>query len=460
VYRYVATKAQNNPTYEYWPKRPEGKINMDFLDYTLPLSLYPLVWLMPSGKLFLQANYKSILYDMDTKKETALPDMPHAARVYPASGGAAMLPLTPANNYTAEVLFCGGSAADLQNSTDAGAGFNVTAVRADDSCVRIRPDDAEPKYEDDDSLPEGRSMGSLVYLPDGTMWLGNGVEYGTAGYGSENYSIGLSYGQVPLYTPAVYDPNAESGSRWSRNGFTPSTEERMYHSTAILLADGSVMVSGSNPNPDVATEGWPTKYSVEKWYPTWYNEPRPTHSGFPDKLSYGGAAWNLTLTDKNADPAKIKLAVIRTGFSTHGINFGQRYLELETSYNHNKDTGEITLHASQMPPNANLFTPGPAMIFLVVNGVASEGEMIVIGSGNIEKQPTEDATVLPKSESTGSGKDKTAAESNDHSATETGETNSKVDINNNAVNKPNSASSLASPILALVVGILGAAAWM
>jgi hypothetical protein len=127
-----------------------------------------------SGRLFLQAAYKSILYDMNTQTETPLPDMPYSQRVYPASAAAVMLPLTPANNYTVTILFCGGSAANLAKSSDGGSGFNVTAVVADDSCVRINPDDANPVYEDDDSLPEPRSMGQLIYLPTGEMWLGNG----------------------------------------------------------------------------------------------------------------------------------------------------------------------------------------------------------------------------------------------------------------------------------------------
>jgi hypothetical protein len=122
----------------------------------------------------MQAAYKTILYDMDNKTETALPDMPYAQRVYPASAAAVMLPLTAANDYTPTILFCGGSAADLSVSSDGGANFNVTAVQADDSCVRITPDDADPVYTDDDSLPEPRSMGQLIYLPDGTLWLGNG----------------------------------------------------------------------------------------------------------------------------------------------------------------------------------------------------------------------------------------------------------------------------------------------
>lgn len=121
----------------------------------------------------MQAGYQSILYDLNTKVETPLADMPYAQRVYPASGAAVMLPLTPANNYTPTILFCGGSDADLSKSTDAGAGFNVTAVPADNTSVRITPE-GDAKYYDDDNLPEGRSMGNLIYLPDGKLWLGNG----------------------------------------------------------------------------------------------------------------------------------------------------------------------------------------------------------------------------------------------------------------------------------------------
>ncbi|WOO82856.1 Aldehyde oxidase GLOX [Vanrija pseudolonga] len=396
---YVSTFAQNEPSYEYWPKQSSGAIPMNFLNATVPVNLFPLTWLLPSGKLFLQAAYKTILYDLKVRQEIPLQDMPYAQRVYPASAAAAMLPLTPQNGYSAEILFCGGSAADLSKSTDGGAMFNVTAVVADNTCVRIRPDDANPVYTDDDKLPEPRCMGSFVYLPDGTMWLGNGVGMGTAGYGDDHYSLGQSYGQHPVYMPVIYNPNAPAGSRFNRDGLSASSEERMYHSTAILLADGSVLVSGSNPNKDVTNVQWGTKYSVEKWYPTWYNQPRPIPTTpFPSSLSYGGDAWTLNFTQIGVDPSTIKVAVVRTGFSTHGMNFGQRYLELETSYSLINATGEVTLTVGQMPINPNIFTPGPAMIFLVVNGIPSEGELVVIGNGQIGTQPIGAATVLPQSQ--------------------------------------------------------------
>ncbi|WVQ72346.1 hypothetical protein IAR50_001897 [Cryptococcus sp. DSM 104548] len=394
---YVSTQKQNNPTYEFFPKTDNQSHYMAFLNYTVPVNLFPLTWLMPGGKLFMQAAYKTILYDIDAKEEIPLPDMPYAVRVYPASAANALLPLTPANNYSATVLFCGGSAADFNQSSDGGAQFNVTAVPADATCVRISPEDENPQYEDDDTMLEGRSMGQFVYLPDGTMWMGNGVGMGTAGYGDDGYSIGQSYGQEPLYTPAIYDPSAPQGSRWTRDGLGTSNQERMYHSTAILLPDSSLMVSGSNPNKDVTFTQWPTSYSVERWYPLWYNEERPEPSTWPTTLTYGGDYFNVSYTPSNSssNADNTKVVVIRGGFSTHAINFGQRFLELNTTYTKDETSGEVTVHASQMPPNANIFPPGPAMIFLVVDGIPSTGKFVMVGSGVIETQPISDVAVLP-----------------------------------------------------------------
>lgn len=187
---YVNTAAQDNPTYEFFPPKGDGEaINLQFLTDTLPINLYALTWLLPSGNLFMQANRKTILYNYKNLTTTNLPDMPHAARVYPASAATVMLPLTPANNYTATLLFCGGSAT-TQWGNDGTAGYNVTAVQADNTCVRISPDGTNPQYVDDDYMFEGRSMGQFVYLPDGSLWMGNGVNMGTAGYGDDHYSVG------------------------------------------------------------------------------------------------------------------------------------------------------------------------------------------------------------------------------------------------------------------------------
>jgi hypothetical protein len=51
--RYVSTFVQNNPTYEYWPRTAakSTKYGMSFLNETVPVNLFPLTWLLPSGEL-------------------------------------------------------------------------------------------------------------------------------------------------------------------------------------------------------------------------------------------------------------------------------------------------------------------------------------------------------------------------------------------------------------------------
>ena len=101
---------QDNPTWEIFPAQSDQPpVVSDILSTTLPVNLYPLTWMLPSGKLLLQSNWKTSLLDYRTQKETAIDDMLDAVRVYPASGGSTMLALTPDNNYTAMLLFCGGT---------------------------------------------------------------------------------------------------------------------------------------------------------------------------------------------------------------------------------------------------------------------------------------------------------------------------------------------------------------
>jgi hypothetical protein len=50
---------------------------------------------LPSGKLFMQANWSTIVYDWETRTRTDLPYMTHAVRVYPgASLGCPRLSVT------------------------------------------------------------------------------------------------------------------------------------------------------------------------------------------------------------------------------------------------------------------------------------------------------------------------------------------------------------------------------
>ncbi|RDX42703.1 copper radical oxidase [Lentinus brumalis] len=423
---YVNSADQDNPTWEIFPPTDGDVVKSDILSTTLPVNLFPLTWLLPSGKIFLQSNWKTALLDYKAKAETPLDDMLDAVRVYPASGGSTMLPLTPDNNYTATLLFCGGS--NLQ-SDQWKPDWNIAAYNASTSCVRITPDESS-SYVQDDPLPEGRSMGNLILLPNGKILMLNGAETGTAGYGTQDWTLNESYADNPVLMPIIYDPSAAKGKRWSRDGLSPSTVPRMYHSGATLLPDGSVFVSGSNPHADYAVDNvkFPTEYRVEYFYPSYYNERRPEPQGILSTLSYGGDYFNVTLTKDDLagdvnNVKKTKVVVIRTGFSTHAMNMGQRMLELQTSYTGHSDGG-ATLHVSQLPANPAMFQPGPALVFVVVDGVPSVGVQVMIGSGKLGTQPTTTLAVLPTSQVAAESSDNSTSGDNSAQGSNNGDKNS------------------------------------
>ncbi|KAL4063440.1 glyoxal oxidase [Scleroderma citrinum] len=405
------------PTYEFYPSRGQAEV-MQFMATTSGLNSYAHTYLMPSGKMLVQANLSTILWDYNQNVETPLPNMPNGvARVYPASGAVAILPLTPDNNYTPTVLFCGGTdlPADFYGNYS-WPFFNTWLYPASSDCQRLTPepqDGSSPAYEQDDNLFQGRTMGQFITLPDGTMLLVNGASNGTAGYANQTLYV-PSLDQMPFYQslasgpvarPAIYNPKAPKGSRWSDAGLSASSIARLYHSTAILLPDASVLIAGSNPNIDVTLHSpYPTTYTAEIFYPPYFSSSvRPQVSGIPNNLSYGGNYFDLTVSSTsykgltaNQAAANTTVVLSRSGFSTHAMNMGQRHLQLNNTYTVNND-GSYVLHVSQVPPNPNLLTPGPALLFVVVNGIPSNGTMVIVGTGQVETQPTTAASSLPSS---------------------------------------------------------------
>lgn len=348
-----------------------------------------------------------------------------------------MLPLTPRNGYNPTILFCGGQVMpDNAWGTYGYPNIDTWTVAASPDCHRITPeptDGSSPNYVQDDNLPVGRTMGQFVGLPDGTLLLLNGAQYGTAGYANQTGTT-LTLGQMPygpslaagpVLQPVIYNPNAPAGSRFSSAGLGNSTVPRLYHSTALLLPDGSVMVAGSNPNADVnTTTTYPTTYTAEYFYPPYFSaKTRPAPQNVPTTLSYGGKPFDITVPSSsytgNVDDAagNTTVWVIRPGFTTHAMNMGQRIMQLNNTFTV-QSNGTIILHTAQLPPSPNLFQPGPALLFVTINGIPSNGTFLTVGSGKIETQPTAAVSVLPASVKSGqnSGKGNTTSNGNKNGA--------------------------------------------
>jgi hypothetical protein len=133
---------------------------------------------------------------------------------------------------------------------------------------------------------------------------------------------------------------------------------RGYHSAALLLPDGSV-VMGGDPNGGTTPN--------ERYRPSYFFKPRPIISGSPATIAYG-AGFSV----QTAVPGSIaEIVLMRAGAVTHGFNQNQRYVGCAM-------TGHTAteVHATA-PPDGNVAPPGWYLLFLVdVDRVPSSGEWV------------------------------------------------------------------------------------
>ncbi|KAG9319394.1 hypothetical protein KVV02_005394 [Mortierella alpina] len=350
--------ATNNPTWELFPKPDHVKAAdylptpMQFMEDALPHNLYPNVYSLPDGNLYIFANRKSIVFNVARNEVVkTMPDIPDGSRSYPLTGSHVLLPLDPAKNYAHEVLVCGGSEAQKQTA------------KALITCGRINLSAADPQWEMED-MPTPRLMGDAIILADGRVMLLNGVMTGYAGF---------RHGNDPILTPVVYDPNAPHGSRFTN--WTASEIPRMYHSVAMLLPDGTVFVAGSNENSEVRLEGvpYPTEYRVEIFTPPYLTTDlaRPEIvSKIPEKATYAQkVAVTIDVKDKSKYEPEITFMLGHKGFVTHSTHMSQRMTKLKATAG--KVEGTQITYEVEMPPNANIMPPGPHYIHVLNNGVPS-----------------------------------------------------------------------------------------
>jgi hypothetical protein len=381
----------DNPTLEFFPAKGDGTpIHSNFLEDAMPSNLFPHVFTLPDNRIFVAANQLAMIYDWVNDVETRLPDFPNGVRVnYPWSAGAVLLPLTPENNYTPEVLFCGGST--INDELDPSQLSSQTP--ASNQCARMVLNDAgiaggwQVEF-----MPGDRLMNDAILMPDGNVLFINGVATGMAGYGNVPDQVGQSNADNPVLTPWLYTPSAAKGQRFT-TGFASTTIGRLYHSTASLLPDGSVIVAGSNPNGDVSTVHWATEYRVEYFRPPYYFMTRPKFTGKPSKVAYG---QKFTLSVTNPGNAKnFQAVIIDLGYHTHAVSLDSKYVGLVSTYNAAAGTLVVT-----GPPNKYIYPPGPAFLYILGDGIPSDGNKIMIGNGSnppVSSKATKGALAFSKS---------------------------------------------------------------
>jgi hypothetical protein len=204
----------------------------------------------------------------------------------------------------------------------------------------------------------------MAGLPDGTYVIVNGAQHGVAGFG---------LGGDPNYNAVLYDPTRPLNSRMSVMANT--TVARLYHSEAIVLLDGRVMISGSDPTGDYNQPAgeWPEEYRVEVFTPPYLLSglARPTFSLSSTDWAYGESV-TVTVTIPSGNTANVKISMLGSVVSTHGNAMGQRTIFPKFTCAGNT----CTLVA---PPTAHVAPPGWFMLFVLDGPTPAVGQFIRIG---------------------------------------------------------------------------------
>ena len=327
----------NNPVPQVW-QAATGTWR-DLTSAQLAMPLYPYMFLAPNGLVFNSGPEVTTRY-LNTAGTGAWTTV--ASRTFNAErnyGGAVMYE-------PGKILTVGGA----DPPTDTAEIINLNA--------------GIPAWRAVGSMSVARRQMNTTVLPDGKV-LATG---GTSGPGFNNVT-------TPVLAAELWDPATEA---WTT--MASGTIPRLYHSSAVLLPDARVLISGGNDYTQ--TEIFSPPYLFAGARPSIASAPatagrgQSIFVGTPDAAGITGVTW-------------IALPSV-----THSNNMNQGVFR---SASITQSAGGITIAA----PNDPTGPPGFYMLFLLRNGVPSEAKVVQLGPQNINLVPSL-SSIAPTSRTAGS----------------------------------------------------------
>ncbi|PKI77407.1 hypothetical protein CRG98_002180 [Punica granatum] len=376
--RQIIIGGRRQFNYEFYPKTANAPnvYSLRFLvetnDLKIENNLYPFVHLNVDGNLFIFANNRAILFDyVNNKVVKTYPTIPGGdPRSYPSTGSSVLLPLRNLQSKAieAEVLVCGGAPKGSYNQAMSG-----NFVGALNTCARIKITDPNPQWIVE-TMPQARVMSDMLLLPNGNVVIINGGAAGTAGW---------EYGRNPVLNPIIYRPDNPVGARFETQN--PSSIPRMYHSTAILLRDGRVLVGGSNPNIYYNFTGvlFPTELSLEAFSPPYLDaqsstlRPKILSPSSQTKIALGQRFTVQFTLAAALNGSTVAVTMVAPSFTTHSFSMNQRLLVIGGSNVAAAGPSKYVVEAVA-PRSGNLAPSGFYLLFVVHQEIPSEGIWVQI----------------------------------------------------------------------------------
>ena len=209
---------------------------------------YPFATMIPqTGHIFLFADSNYQVLDANSgaelDREVWTPgetNAVHGIRTADFPGGPCLLPMRedPVTKYVrAEVIVFGG-VEDF---------YNRTGLRDAARIVITDPIGAKNWTYEEEPMPYSRLVMDSVLYPNGKVVLLNGGRNGVTGG-----LVGASLLRGSANDVFVYDPDAPVGQRYTVLARSPF--QRFYHSTAILVPDGRILVMGTDQATFIDTD--------------------------------------------------------------------------------------------------------------------------------------------------------------------------------------------------------------
>jgi FtsP/CotA-like multicopper oxidase with cupredoxin domain len=289
---------------------------------------YPWTYVLPSGLLFIAGPHTpSQRFDFNAPAGVeTLPSGKGNRSTGGEKGSSVMLILRPPD-YKPIVYRMGGNVPGIEKSVEQ-IDLSVTPT---------------PTWTDLPDFKNARAeQFTATLLPDGRVFVAGGISSGADG------------GPCEILDPRASTPEWIEGPNMS---FV-----RTYHSSFLLLQDGSILGGGAPPNV-----AFPPFTPHERFFPGYFERVRPVISGAPPAINYAG---NFTINTPT--PLDIgEVVLLRSGAVTHGFNMAQRGIELVIT---GTGPGSITVAT---PPSANHMPPGWHLLFILdFDRVPSEGRWI------------------------------------------------------------------------------------
>ncbi|KAL3537922.1 hypothetical protein ACH5RR_001288 [Cinchona calisaya] len=348
---------------------PSDHFDLEFLRKTSDESennLYPFLHLLPDGNLFIFANTRSIVLDYIHNK-VEFPSIPGGdPRNYPSTGSSVMLPINENNQIEAEIMVCGGAPPGALRCAREGV-----FIRASSTCGRLKVTDENPAWKME-TMSMARVMGDMLLLSNGDVIIINGASSGSAGW--EN-------ARNPVTRPVIYKPYAMDSYRFSV--METAQRPRMYHSSAVLLTDGCVLVGGSNPHVFYNFTGvdFPTDLSLQAFSPPYlavlHDHVRPVIVRVDETIGYQ-TPFSVTCVVANfLITGHLLVRIIAPSFTTHSFSMNQRMVILKMV--------EVTCVAPRIyrvttvgPSTPEIAPIGYYMLFVVHVDIPSSGAWVKI----------------------------------------------------------------------------------